>query len=807
MSENINSNQSTSVQEELKSEGDIKQIIFQYLQYWPWFVVSVFICLGVSFFYLRYTTSIYKTATQIKILKDEGGLDLSGLQGSSPLFDMSRINLQNEIEVIKSRRIAQKVINNLNLEISYFNSGNIKVSEIWKNEVPFLVKWSNEKEFKDMTGSYEVTFTSLTKFEIINLETSFRKSFNPGDTINVEDERFVIDFNPYFDGDLKSIVNSSFIFSKRSIESAAASLAESLDIEVLGEGSEILDISITGQNPQKSEDVLNTLVSEFNEDGVSDKRLVAKRTEEFVIERLVFLVNELDTVESGLVDFKKVNDLITLETSAGLIITKSSEAELRRYEILTQIELTESFKAVILNQDEFELLPANIGINNSNLNAFTESYNQKIIERQKLMVSSTKNNPLIIEANRIMKRLRDNILNTIDGYIKNLNITLDNIQNREQVFDKSFGQLPEQEKQFRVIQRQQVIKEKLYLFLLQKREEAALSNAITAPVIKVVDFAYTPSSPISPKSRVILLASGVIGLLIPFSILFLAFLLDTKLKSKDQIKGYLPNIPIVAEIPMRKKEENTIIESNERSAVAESFRILRTNLNYLSSKKSHHNELPKGQVIIVTSTTKAEGKTFVSLNLANTLVFTSKKVLLIGCDLRNPQLHSYLGLDKNTIGVSNFLYDDSVKFEDLILKNRMKNSKLDVVLSGQIPPNPSELLLSERFEDMINAAKAEYDYIVVDTAPTILVTDTALISRFADSTLYITRAGLTDIRLMPHINEYYKDKKLINIGLIINGLPETGISAYKYGYTYGYAYGYGYNYGEKPSKKKFWKFW
>jgi capsular exopolysaccharide synthesis family protein len=263
----------------------------------------------------------------------------------------------------------------------------------------------------------------------------------------------------------------------------------------------------------------------------------------------------------------------------------------------------------------------------------------------------------------------------------------------------------------------------------------------------------------------------------------------------------------VAEIPMRKKEENIIIESSERSAVAESFRILRTNINYLNPKKSDHNKLPKGQVIIITSTTKAEGKTFVSLNLANTLVFTNKKVLLIGCDLRNPQLHSYLGLDKNTIGVSNFLYDDSIKLEDLILKNRMNNSKLDVLLSGQIPPNPSELLLSERFEEIINTAKAEYDYVVIDTAPTILVTDTALIAKFADSTLYVTRAGLTDVRLMSHINEYHKDKKLINIGLIINGLPESGISAYKYGYTYGYAYGYGYGYGETPSKKKFWKFW
>jgi capsular exopolysaccharide synthesis family protein len=810
MSENINSNQSTSVQQELENEGaDLKILLLQYLRYWPWFLLSVSICLGASYLYLRYTSSIYSTAAQIKILKDEGGLDLTGLQGSSPLFDMSRINLQNEIEIIKSRRIANKVVDNLSLELSYFKSGDLKSTEIWNNEVPFEVEWSNEKEFKDKSASYDVTFTSLTRFELSDSETDVRKSFNPGDTIEIEENKFIIDFNPNFDNDLNSIINSSFSFTRKDKASAAADLAGKLEIEILGDGSEILDISILGQNQQKNEDILNSLVSQFNEDGVSDKRLVAKRTEEFVIERLAFLVSELDTVESGLVDFKKGNDLITLETSAGEIIAKSNEAELRRYEVLTQIALTESFKEVILSEDAYELLPANIGIDNSNLNAFTESYNQKVIERQRLLVSSTKNNPLIIEADRIMNRLRENMLNTIDGYIKNLTITLDNIQNREQVFDRNFGQLPEQEKQFRVIQRQQAIKEKLYLFLLQKREEAALSNAITAPVIKVVDFAYTQGSPISPKPNVILLAGGVVGFLIPFSILFSLFLLDTRLKSKEQIKIHLPNIPIVGEIPFRKKSLDSVIQKNERTAAAESFRILRTNLNFLSPKDADYEEASRGKVIMVTSTTKGEGKTFISINIATTLAFTSEKVLLIGCDLRNPQIHNYLNLDKNHAGVSNFLYDHSVKFDDLVLKNKMKKSSLDVMLSGEIPPNPAELILSKRYKEMIDAAKAKYDYIVIDTAPTILVTDTSLLSKFADSTLYVTRADYTDLRLLPHIKEYYTEKKLVNMGLVINAIPETGINAYRYGYTYGYAYGYGYGYGygEAPTKKKFWKFW
>lgn len=781
------------------SSEDLKKIVLQYLKYWPWFIVCLIISISIAFIYLRYSTNIYQTNAQVKVLKDQSGLDLSGLQGGSPLIDMSKVNLENERSVLKSRRIALKVVETLDLTSSYYKSGSFKSSEIWKNERPFKVSWvKNDSVANEATPLYSVEFKSLDQFVIKNPETNFEKQFSVGEPMNVEGNPLVLNFNPDYNGDITELQGSTYNFSFRSTSQAVSTLSTKVSVEPLGDRSEILDIAIKGQNKAKNEDILNALIDQFNSDGIEDNRLVAKRTEEFVIERLEYLVSELDTVEGGLATFKRENDIVEIENNATALFGKSSEAELRVFEISNQIALTKNFKEEILSQDEYELLPARIGITNDNINSFTESYNQKILERDRLLISSTEENPSVKELNKLILQLRKNILNTIDNYIKSLEISLKEVKRREQEFDFNIGKLPEQEKEIRNIKRQQAVKEKLYLFLLQKREEAALSYAITAPIIKVVDYAYTQPTPVSPKSQIILLSSLVIGLVIPFGVLYIVFLLDTKIKSKDQIRAFLPNMPIVAEVPQHQEKENKIILPNDRSSIAESFRIMRTNLNFMRVKKEE-NTTSASEVVFVTSTTKGEGKTFVAINLASSLVAAKKKVLLIGCDLRNPQIHNYLQLKKNHIGVSNFLYDDSISFEELIIKNSIEDLNLDVILSGDIPPNPAEMLMSNKFAKLLDEAKLMYDYVIIDTAPTILVTDTVLISKFADITLYITRSGYTDTRLLPHIRDIQNQKKLINMGIVINGLDESGINAYNYGYGYGY--------GENQEKRKFWKFW
>ena len=793
--ENSNTSTKSSATQQENSE-ELKKLIFQYLKHWPWFIVSLLITTVASYLYLRYADEVYESSTQIKVLKEQSGLDLKGLQGSAPLIDMRSVNLDNEMAVLRSRRIAEKIVDRLNLTCTYYRVGSIKSIEIWKEERPFVVTWSETDSVRS-TPLYSIKFKSLEEFEISNPNTDATDVFKVGEPFKINGNPITINLNPNYQGSFGDIgaITYSFRFSTKF--QAVSALTSQINMEPIGGKSEVLDIKMNGVNVNKSEDILNALVDQYNFDGVDDKRLIAKRTEEFVIERLKFLVSELDTVEGGIVDYKSKYNIFEINNSASQLLSKNSSTEQEIFELSSQLSLTESFKEEILNQEQYRLLPARIGITSDNINKFTDAYNDEILERESLLVSSTDENPKVRELNNLLDQLRNNILNTIDSYIRSLNLRLNELREREKRFDFDISELPQQEKEIRSIERQQEVKQKLYLFLLQKREEAALSYAITAPVIKIVDFAYTKPAPISPRSKIVYLASTFIGLVVPFGLIYLLFLLDTKIKTKDQLRAFLPELPIVAEIPFHKKG-NLVVMPTNRTSLAEAFRIMRTNLGFMRMKKKNTSK-NSSEVVFVTSTTKGEGKTFVAVNIASTLVASKKKVLLMGCDLRNPQIHSYLNIDKDHVGVTNFIHDESVNFDDIIIRKSIDNLDLDIILSGVIPPNPAELLMSSRFSELIEKAKQNYDHIIVDTAPTILVTDTILISEHADVTLYITRSGVTDVKLLPHIRELYEEEKLINMGVVINALNNTGVDAYNYGYGYGY--------GESNEKKKFWEFW
>ncbi|PJX21599.1 capsule biosynthesis protein [Psychroflexus sp. S27] len=785
---------------------DIKKTIFQYLRYWPWFFLSVIITVTVALIYIQYSPTIYKTNSKIKILKEQEGLDLQGLQGASPLLDMSSVNLDNEIQILKSRRIAKKVIEDLRLQTKYYTSGTIKDREIWDNQVPYIIDWSasDSSDYKELPMMY-LKFNNQNSFELTEIESDFKVSAKFGDTIEYSNEeinniKFSIGVNPFYKNDLASITEKSFSFKKTSLDQTITNLINSLVTETVDQRADIITIIIEGENDNKNEDILDELMKQFNQDGVDDNRLIAKRTQEFIEERLVFLVEELDTVETGIVDYKKTNDLTDIEGNTKLLFEKVSKTEMKRFEIENQVEIANEFKKLVNNQDTISLLPANLGIESQEVNTLTKSYNELVLERNDIMVSSTEENPVIKSIDQRIKQLRKNINKSIDSYTESLEISLQNTRSRESIFSSTIDKIPNQEKEIRSIERERMVKEKLFLFLLQKREEATLTYAITSPVIKVVDYAYTQPTPVSPKKKIIALAALIIGLIIPFGILYLKFLLDTKLNSVDAIKRELPDIPVVGEIPLTNVSEFNMIKPTDRSALAESFRILRTNIKFINLEKKQEQNNKKNQVIYVTSSTKGEGKTFASINLASVTAHQSKSTLLVGCDIRNPQLHNYFGLDKNVKGLSNYLYDSSISIDDIAIEN-VNNSDLDIILLGEIPPNPSEILLSSRFDEFIEDAKKKYKYIIIDTAPTILVTDTIMISDKADITLYLTRADYTDLRLLDHIKDLKRHQKLKNIGIVLNGVKQSG----RYSYNYGYGYGYNEDTGSSNNGWRFWK--
>ncbi len=779
---------------EIDDSESLKKEILKYLRYWKWVLLSVFISVSICVIYVKYATKIYETNAKIKILKKkDSGLDLSGLVGSSPLFDMSKINLENEIEIIKSRRLIEMVVDSLNLTTKFFVSDKFQDREIFGKQTPFQVQWMNAEKLNNLSYPIDTFIFSKIDEESFNIkivDKDFDQNFKYNEEIKIEDYKFKVYKNPIYrvkdDSEARDVY---FTYQRK--DNVIRQFLKKINAEPVGERSEVLEIKLAGQNMGKNEAILNSVIDKFNQDGIEDDRAIARRTEEFISERLKMLVNELDTVETNLVDFKSDNNLADLEAGAEVIFQSYSLTDQNISELSNQLDIANYLRKDITSKPKYTLLPSNVGLENDNTNMLISKYNEIIQERNKLLTSSKDESPLIINLSQELDALFSNIKTSINNYIESLEISISNLSKRESRFTGKIESIPENKKIIRSIERQQFVKERLYIFLLQKKEEAALSSAITAPSAKVVDYAYSNPVPISPRSNVIYLAGLVLGVAFPVGLLYLIFLFDNKISTKSQIENQV-DLPIIAEIPLNKKYKEKIITPSDKSDLAEAFRILRTNLNFLLSSNEK-----KASIIFTTSSTKGEGKTFTAINTASILASNNKKTLLIGCDLRNPQLHNYLGISKNITGLSSFLVDNELKYEDIILKNN-ESLNFDIILSGEIPPNPSELLSNGRFEDLLNAVKLEYDYVIVDTAPTLLVTDTQTISNLADIVVYLVRTHFTELKILNHIKELHKSKKLNNLSLVINGIRDDR--------SYDYNYGYGYGYSAESKAKKWYQF-
>ncbi|QTY26088.1 Wzz/FepE/Etk N-terminal domain-containing protein [Flavobacterium sp. CS20] len=486
----------------------LKKEVIKYLRYWRWIVLCLILSISICVIYVKYSSKIYQTNAKIKILKKkDSGLDLSGLVGSSPLFDMSKINLENEIQILKSRRITEKVIDNLNLTTYCYISQKFKDEEIFGDQIPFKVNWLNSETLNLRENPIDVfVFKSLDEqsFNISMLDKSYNKNFNYGEEINIDGYNFALHKNPTYKKDEKEGENKIY-FTYIKKQNIISQLLQQIKVEPVGERSEVLEIKISGQNTLKNEAILDDLIQKFNNDGINDDKDIALRTEEFITERLKVLVNELDTVETNLVDYKSDNNIADLDSGAEFVFQSFSVADQNNAKLQNQIEIAKYIKNDINSKSKYTLLPANVGLENDNTNALINKYNELIQERNKLLTSSTSQSPLLIVLSEELDSLFKNINTSLDNYVKSLEISIKNISNREQKFSNTIGAIPENEKMIRSIERQQIVKERLYIFLLQKKEEVALSATITAPTAKVVDYAHSDLIPISPKSKIIYL--------------------------------------------------------------------------------------------------------------------------------------------------------------------------------------------------------------------------------------------------------------------------------------------------------------
>ncbi|GAB4164949.1 MAG: tyrosine-protein kinase [Winogradskyella sp.] len=758
---------------------DLKQELRRYFRYWPWFLMALVVSLLGAYFYVRYAPRIYETYSKIKILDESEGLELPT---SAFVFKRTNINLENEIEIITSYLIMDRVVRELNLNTSFYEEGTIQTSQI--ASLPFDFEQIIKPDSIESPLSYKIELNDKG-FQITNLNTEKVFEFDKYSTIQIQHN---LPFNVALDDktSLDKLRDKVFIVNFNPIKSTALGLKSKIKVEAIGEASDLLKLSIKGESMELSEKILNALMDIFNRDGINDRQLVSKRTLDFIDERFVFLAEELDSIEIDQEIFKEKNNIVDIATDAELGLQQRSESEGEQFKLENQLTLSRLLAEALKGNSESDLLPANIGIENGGINTLISEYNLTVINRDKLENSAGQNNPAVQSAQSQVSDLKANISRSLNTYTSQLEASLKQLETRTQKFAGRVSQIPQQERLFKAIQRQQKIKESLYLLLLQKREEAAINLAITEPSIKVVENALSGTKPISPKPNIVYAAALLGGLLIPFGILYLIFMLDTKLHGKEDITKVTSKIPVIGEIPNLKKSKDIIFnDPNDRSPLAESFRILSANVDYILPIK----EGEKGKVIYCTSTIKGEGKTYISLNLSLALSSMNKKVLLIGADLRNPQIHTHIREDKQKSGLSNYLHDVDYDWKEALINGFGMHPNHHILLSGNIPPNPAHLLTNGRFKKLIEEAKLHYDYVVVDTAPTILVTDTMLISQFADATVYIARANYTEKNLLKFSKELSESGKLKNMAYVINSVGAG--KSYGYGYNYGYNYGYG----------------
>jgi capsular exopolysaccharide synthesis family protein len=761
------------------NNGDLKQEFRKYFRQWPWFVFALILTLLSAYIYVRYAPRIYDTTAKIKILDESDGLELPT---NGFVFKRTNINLENEIEVLKSFIILEEVSKQLKLNTQFFEEGTIQTRQI--ADLPFYFEQMMSPDSILKTSSYIIDVKEKS-FEITHSKTENSIVIPNHDSFEIDHE-FPFQIRIDSENSFQESVGKRFIVTFQPLINATLNLKSSVATKTIGEGSHLLSLSINGESKLRSERILNTLIDVFNKDGIKDRQLVSQRTINFIDDRFVFLASELDSIEVEGKEFKEDNNLVDIASDAEQGLQQRAISDEKVFQVESQIVMVNMLQEAMKSNLNSGLLPANIGLENSNTNSLIAEYNNVVLERDKLIRSGGENNPAVQFAESHIEDLKSNILKSLNSYQRQLEVSQNQLRTRNRKFVGRVSQIPEKEKLLRAIERQQMIKQSLYLLLLQKREEAAINLAITEPSVKVVDYALSSSGPISPKPNVAYAAAILAGLLIPFAILYLVFMLDTKIHGKEDIHKVNNKIPIIAEIPdINRKEKAVFTDPNDRTVLAESFRILSSNVNYLLPVKDDE----KGKVIYCTSTIKGEGKTFISINLSLALSSMNKKVLLIGADLRNPQIHTHTNFDKTTVGLSDYLHDATFDWKANLVNGFKQHENHDILLSGNIPPNPTSLLTNGRFKALIEEAKDLYDYIIVDTAPTVLVTDTMLISQLADVTVYISRANFTEKKILGFAEDLFETGKIKNMAYVINGVGAS--RSYGYGYNYGYGYGYG----------------
>lgn len=793
---------------------DIQQLLFKYIIHWPWFVGAVLVCLIGAWIYLRMATPVYNISATVLIKDDKKGGNtgsMVGLEelGLSGLISSSQ-NIDNELEVLRSKTLVKEVINLLNLYVSYTDEDGFPSKNMYKTS-PVLVSLTPQ-EAEKLTDPMVVEMALYGEGGLeVNVtvgDKEYQKLFEKLPAVFPMDEGTLAFFQSPDSLSLKKDTmeassNIRHITAKiKSPMKVARAYCENLKIEPTSKTTSVAVISLKNSSLQRGQDFINQLLEMYNRNTNNDKNEIAQKTAEFIDERINIISKELGSTEANLENFKRNAGITDLTSEAQIALTGNAEYEKKRVENRTQISLIEDLRKYIRG-NEYEVLPGNIGLQDPGLVATIERYNEMLVERKRLLRTSTENNPTIINLDTSIRAMKSNVQATLDGSLKGLLITKADLEREASRFSRRISDAPGQERQFVSIARQQEIKAGLYLMLLQKREENAIALAATANNAKIIDEAIADDIPVSPKRRMIYLIALVLGIGIPVGIIYLIGLTKFKLEGRADVEK-LTTIPIVGDIPLtdekNEKDGSIAVFENQNNLMSETFRNIRTNLQFMLQNDK--------KVILVTSTVSGEGKSFISANLAISLSLLGKKVVIVGLDIRKPGLNKVFRLSTKEKGITLYLANPETDLMSLVQPSDI-NQNLYILPGGTVPPNPTELLARDGLDKAIEILKKSFDYVVLDTAPVGMVTDTLLIGRVADLSVYVCRADYTHKVEYTLINELAEEKKLPNLCTIINGVD---LKRRKYGYYYGYGkygkyygygkrYGYGYGYGQEKGAK------
>ncbi len=784
--ENISHNNTPATESDsiFQRTVSIREILGKSFKNWYWFVIStfVFVCLGVL--YILSASPVYHREATVLIKDARRGSAASELSAFADIAGIStRRSVDNELYVLQARRLMVEVVERLNLTTNYTMKSGLRTHTLYKKspiEVTYVDNLGGKGcSFCALLNEDGVTISEFSCARLSKAERKADKKFTAtakyGEVINLPIGQITISPTLYFNPDF---VGKTIRVSKNTKDAVATVYRNKVQMSVASKMSSIINLSLNDVAPQRADDVLNTLLDVYNDDAVYDKQIVAEATAKFISERLQIIGEELHAIDGDIKRFKDKNNIVDIKTEA----TRRTEGAMRYEQEIAatsnQIAMSKFISNYLSdNAKDVNIIPAATFEGSTTIASQIADYNELVIRRLKLGNDSD-NNPLVMQLNNNINATKNAILSSLASHIKALEIKLSNLEKEERKINSMIGAVPKQEQEFLSIARQQKIKEELYLYLLTKSEENAISLAITERPARIVDYAFGSARPISPNKSLILLAMIILGLGLPLAVIYITILTDTKVQGKRDIIKFC-TAPYLGDIPLYEGHLNRSIAVREsgRDKVSEAFKILRTNMGFMSGGA-------KQQVILITSSNAHAGKTFVSMNLGMTLAFSGNKVLMIDLDLRRRTLSKHMGQRSNPNGVTKYLSSNDVQVNDIIANSGL-HENFDFIYAGLQPPNPAELLMSKRLDDLIAECRKHYDYILIDSVPALIIADAMITSRVADLSIYVVREGLLERQQIPDINALHTEKKLNNMCIVLNGASESRQS---YGYSYRYQY-------------------